>query len=717
MHRYKTSLFYLVGLAAWLLIAAHGIWHYAYLETEPPVFDALSYVQKAHAFWAAVDAGKHFNPFKLVPQIRPFGTVFFTHPFGFSTDFHRFFFLTNFLPAILLIIASLVAIGSPRKIDQKQTLVVAVTLICFSSMPVYFQFATSGDFRFMGTWGFVDILFGAISALACAFVVASMRGRFLLWTTLSALCAILSILIKPVGLAVMAEVLAAWSALTFSQWRCNRLELKTAMRGGLLFVILFGVTGLVLRNSQYFSHENYEYGLSSMKLLHAEQQALPTLLQILEKIRVSIGLPVLILWLLCLACASRARQWMLVTCSLAIFFSGCYLWLDRTNLNHVRYFFPFPLMAIVFVLPALIQSARTWNNKRLAILSLLILPTIAMGILLSIPGPSAKAQFVLGMNLVANRNADVVKQASALVAELASEPDRKSIIYYVGGTPKINAFEAVMDWHRLLDLPGGNSVPALPIDWVRPPAYRLDELLRARFIVFEPVKEAQSALQTQKIITSYYQEQELIRAWLSALSPKDGVKISSNGSVRVIEVLDRIALNQAGVELMHGRKMRAEFVSGFHPLVEIPVDMVATLPGNFLTSPIDLYYDGKVVARALAVTRTAVGDETLYHIVFEQVRALPPNEKGKWQVFVHMLDKNNKMIKDGYQTYISDALPRAEALQYDIPVPTQTSNEAVAVAFGVFKPLTAGTPPSFISPHGDWNGRRNVVDLSSSTGR
>src|SRR6185312_2524591 len=417
MHRLKSNLFYFVGLIAWLLIAAHGIWHYAYLETEPPVFDALSYVQKAHAFWTAVATGKHFNPFNLAPQIRPFGTVFFTHPFGFSTDFHRFFFLTNFLPAIFLIIAALIAIGPLRKLDHKQRLVVAVTLICLSSMPVYFQFATSGDFRFMGTWGFVDILFGAISALACAFVVASMRGRFLLWTTLSALCAILSILIKPVGLAIMAEVFAAWSALTFTQWRCHRLELKTAIRGGVVFVVLFGITGLILRNSQYFSHENYEYGLSSMKLLHAEQQTFPTVIQILEKIRVSIGLPVLILWILCLACASRARQWMPVICSLAIFFSGCYLWLDRTNVNHVRYFFPFPLMAIVFVLPALTQSAKIWNNKRLAILSLLALPTIAMGILLSIPRPSANAQFALGMNLIANRNADVVKQANALVAK------------------------------------------------------------------------------------------------------------------------------------------------------------------------------------------------------------------------------------------------------------------------------------------------------------
>jgi len=151
MQRVGRNLFLFAVLVAWLLVAAHGIWHYAYLETEPPVFDALSYVQKAQAFWEAMATGKPFNPFNLVPQIRPFGTVFFTHPFGFSTDFHQFFFLTNFLPALLLVLAIAIAAGPFRKLDDKQKLTLAILLVCFTSMPAYFQFAASGDFRFMGS--------------------------------------------------------------------------------------------------------------------------------------------------------------------------------------------------------------------------------------------------------------------------------------------------------------------------------------------------------------------------------------------------------------------------------------------------------------------------------------------------------------------------------------------------------------------------------------
>lgn len=717
MQRVKSSFFLFAVLAVWFIVAGHGIWHYAYLETEPPVFDALSYVQKAQSFWEAVAKAKPFNPFNLVPQIRPFGTVFFTHPFGFSTDFHQFYFLTNFLPAILLAIAVAIAAGPFRELDNKQRFVLTILLLCMSSMPAYFQFASSGDVRFMGSWGFVDILFGAISALACAFAVASTRGRYLFWTVLSVLCAILAILIKPAGLAVMAVVGATWAALTFNQWRSKCLDLRSALRGGMIFLVMFGITGIVLRHSQYFSHKNFEYGMSSMKLLHADQQTFPTGTEILEKIRVSIGFPLLILWILCLACAARVRQWMSILCSLAIFLIGCYLWLGRTNINHVRYFFPFPLMAVVVVVPGLIQSTKSWDRKRLALLSLLTLPTLAIGTLLSMPQPPEKEQFLLGINLLANENADVVKQANTLIDELANEPTRLSIIYYVGGGLKVNAFEGVMDWHRVLGFRGGNSIPALPIDWVRPPAYRLDELFRARFIVFTPVADAQQAVDAQHTAETYQAEQTLIRAWLTTLKPVDGVKVHSDGSTRVLEVVDRLALNQAGVDLMHGRKLRDEFVQGFHPITGVPIQDAAKQPSNLLAKPIDLSFDGHTVARALAVTRTQTAESTLYHIVIEQLEPLPPAQDGAWQVFAHMLDKDGHTIKDGYQTYISDAASSTTALKYDVLIPNHASNAAVAMAFGVFKPLTTGAPQFFISASRDWNGKRNIVGLPTNTSK
>lgn len=701
-------------LAIWLIVAAYGIRHYAYMETEPPVFDALSYVQKAQSFWDAMSKGEPFNPLNLAPEVRPFGTVFFTFPFGFSTNFHEFYFLTNFLPALLLVIAVLIAAGSIRDLDNKQKIALTMLLVCIASMPAYFQFAASGDSRFMGTWGFVDILFGAVSAIACACVVASFRGRYLLWSLLAALCAILAILIKPVGLATMAIVGATWGALTFSEWRKGSLKVRTAFWAGLMLILLFGATGLMLYHSQYFSHKNIEYGESSMRLLHAAEPDVPSIFDILEKMRISVGIPVLIIWIVCLACAARFRHWMSIACSLAIFSIGCYVWLGRTNLNHVRYFFPFPLMAAVVVVPVLLRSARAWSYRKLALFSALMLPSFAIGVFLLIPHPSQKVQFILGVNLAANRNADVVKQAKALVGELEHQPNRLSIIYYVGGSDKVNAFEAVMDWHRILGFPGGNSIPALPVDWVRSPAYRLDEMFRARYIVFEPIADPQNVLDTQRSVKTFDAEQVLVRAWLTTLGPKNGVVVHSDDGVRVLEVVNRFVLNQAGVGLMRGRRLRGAFLQGFHPITGVPVRDAAQLSGNLLAKPIDLTFGGHTVARALAVTRTVDAEDTIYHIVIEQIRSLAPVENGAWQVFLHVLDKDGHIVAQGYQTYLSDAASSSVAMKYDIGVPSRVSVVSVSIGFGVFKPLKKGSAQDFISGTGDWGGRRNIIELPTN---
>lgn len=272
-----------------------------------------------------------------------------------------------------------------------------------------------------------------------------------------------------------------------------------------------------------------------------------------------------------------------------------------------------------------------------------------------------------------------------------------------------------MDWHRILGFAGGNSIPALPIDWVRPPAYRLDEMFRARFIVFEPVADAQKILETQRSIATFDAEQVLVRAWLTTLGPNDGVVIHSDGIVRVLEVVNRFALNQAGISLMHGRRLRSEFLGGFHPVTGVPVRDAAQTSGNLLSEPIDLAFEGHTIARALAVTRTMDAGDTTYHIVIEQTRILSPVEDGKWQVFLHVLDKGGHTVAQGYQTYLSDSASSVMAVKYDIGVPSQVSGVSVAIGFGVFKPLKEGGAQDFISATGGWGGRRNIIELPAST--
>ena len=69
----------LIGL---LLVLALAIWFRVSVSRMPPLYDGLSYAEKANYFWAAVRQGHWFNPLNVEPVIRPPGTVVFSYPLG-----------------------------------------------------------------------------------------------------------------------------------------------------------------------------------------------------------------------------------------------------------------------------------------------------------------------------------------------------------------------------------------------------------------------------------------------------------------------------------------------------------------------------------------------------------------------------------------------------------------------------------------------------------
>src|SRR5450759_3536200 len=93
----------------WLLYLAVAIWQRALHSAQPPLFDPLSYMQKALYFWRAVEQGTLVNPFSLEPSVRPPGTILMSYPFGFSPDFRGFYFRSVFLPILCVVAAVYIA--------------------------------------------------------------------------------------------------------------------------------------------------------------------------------------------------------------------------------------------------------------------------------------------------------------------------------------------------------------------------------------------------------------------------------------------------------------------------------------------------------------------------------------------------------------------------------------------------------------------------------
>jgi hypothetical protein len=710
----KTKLGVVTGLLVsvllvWLALSAFGVWHYASQETEPPVFDALSYVQKAQTFWAAVNQGRLFNPLDLEPQIRPFGTVFFTHPFGFSEDFRPFYFLSCFLPSLILLLGITVAAGRISDLSLRQRYVLVLLLLIATSLPSYYQFASKEGVQVMGAWGFVDILFGALGAVAIGFVVNPRVDRTLFNAVVSAGIAVLTIFIKPAGLTLMAIVGGAWVVVQATNMLKGVISRKAFIRGFAVYVLFYLLTALALYRSHYFSKENYQYGIRSMELLHAAQTSFPSIQQIATKLHVGFGAPMLVLWLIGFLCTIRARKWDLACLSALSLVGGSWLWLGRTNIEHVRYFFPFPLMALVFVVPALIRASKAWGGIRLGLATLLILPTLLIGYLLTDSAPSASLQRVAGINLATNLHATEVAQAKKLAGELALDPSRKSIIYYCGVAPNVKAVEGVMDWNRILGFAGGNSIPDLPIDWVREAAFRLDEIIDARFLVLDDAPNPDILDKAYPDVKTYEEEQAVIRAWLSSLGPAQGVMVRSLSDVRVLEVVDRRLLAVSAAELFKRHTWRQAFLDGYHPFRFLNGAELSSVPDNLLTVPIELSLDGHPVARIGAFTRKheSRGDE--FDVYIEQVGSLPPEKSDAWLVFVHVTGPDGKFLA-AYAPFQSDGPSTGIFKRYRIKLPESDAN-ASSFAVGVFRQDPKSGTSFLISTTGEWGGRRNVIPV------
>ena len=91
----------LAAMGLWLAAITLGLALAARTAADPPVWDALSYVQKAFGFWQAVGVHKLVNPFDLPMTLRPPGTILMSYPFGWSDDFRWFYFRSCFIPIAL----------------------------------------------------------------------------------------------------------------------------------------------------------------------------------------------------------------------------------------------------------------------------------------------------------------------------------------------------------------------------------------------------------------------------------------------------------------------------------------------------------------------------------------------------------------------------------------------------------------------------------------
>ncbi|MBY0509402.1 MAG: hypothetical protein K2P94_04550, partial [Rhodospirillaceae bacterium] len=341
------------GLAvmAWFAAVVIGVARAALGTTEPPVWDALSYVQKALTFWQAVDAGKPFNPFDLPMTARPPGTILMSYPWGWSDDFRWFYFRSVIIPMGLLIAAVYLA-GYRMAAARKNHWVLAGLAIALAGMPMLFRFQMLTK-EGVYAWGLVDGFLAGVAALAAAAVIRSVTSRSVGWAATAALLAAFCLLIKPAGALLMAVTGAAWLvlALTPARLRADAGERRFISLSLVIAAAIFALIATAAFTSAYFSAENIAFGRRVMGMFDRELGSIVSLPLMLELVRESFGYVVPAIVLAGLFMRNRASAAALICLA-----AGIWLWLSQTDASQIRYFVPFGAMAFVLLVPSVVRA-------------------------------------------------------------------------------------------------------------------------------------------------------------------------------------------------------------------------------------------------------------------------------------------------------------------------------------------------------------------------
>jgi hypothetical protein len=682
-----------VPLLAMLLVVL-GIWMHAAHELQPPIYDALSYVVKAKNFWAAVGEHGFFNANKIEPVVRPFATVLISYPFGYSDDYRWFYFRTNALPALLLSISVFVAAGPLRSLSLGSRMSVAALSVIALAIPSVFQFAAADGVDVMGNWGFFDLALAAFGALAVALAVRpGMRVRSkAIWISL---IAVLIIYTKPAGLSMMVMLAGIWLIVAGRQWLAGQASRGELLQGIAVFVLVYLGAAATLIGSEYFSLANYRYGVRSMELLHSAQVEAPGVGTVLHKLHISSGLAVVLLTIVGLIAALRARAWDLAVLTILVVMSGIWLWLGRTNADHVRYFIPFPMMAYMLVVPVLVRSVEAgwvgWIQK--AAIAMGLAQFMLTVVLLYQSAPSPHLQRIAGVNLTSGQYQLEIKGGKQLAEHIARREPATAIVYYATFTPQLLAFQSELEYRRNLGMRGGNSIPSLPVDWVREHAYRLAEITQADFVVFPKRDPSILDAPSYAEIPDFGSEEVAITAWLSGLDETAGVSATDSAGIRVLEVTDRDLFHAAATEYAARHKQRPAALEKFGaPNVRTQ---------RLLKQPVPLTFEGRHIATLGSVALMDVAGGTQVRATLLPIGKHPP---GDWLVFVH------QMYADGTFSDAYSPVQWAGSPVHSIAMPPAAGKVVTGYGIGVIQPQGPAGSAQFLSRQGgDWNGTRTVM--------
>lgn len=728
----KQNFLPLLFLVISMLILGGLLFYHVSLSKQLPLWDALSYAQKAKNFWDAVhqfrwfEPRTWFSPLNIEPTIRPPGTILMSYPFGFSDNTHGFFFRSIFIP-IVLFVSALWIIAKPYCITLKDQWLLVALCLAFATLPLFYHFEPSIDISLSSHthWGLVDNFIASVAALAAALVVRGVQQASINLTFSGIIASTFCFFVKPSGGLVMIAIFLVWAIYGIVRGKSeqNPLFHKYLISSLFRFLAVYAIGLLLSLTSNYFSISNMIYGTKAIEILKQESNI--SLKDLITQIHISFGWHWLAL--ISLTCMFsfleivkqsnrnfiKALPVDLIS-ALGVLLIGLWFWLVKTDKSQIRYFYPFALICIVLLFPR-IRVACSKISGNYFMTTILVIPMLLLSFLLLNNNPPISLQRILGVNLTSGSLffANEVQQGKLLI-EYAKKVKRDLNVYALVNNYSSEIFGGVGFYEKIL-YPNSNTFTVkLPVNWINSSTFRFPEMISTDYLLLEPIESSLVAtiILADVQVPDFASETELFRAWLSTNDyDSAGIAIESQTSLRLLKVIDRVKFDAALNQLRGKYKWRKTFLDA-NPVKWIDAETAKTLIARSDTAFQDIRFGDDFIL--LGAFNTLTDDGLTIELVWQSLKEQPL----KYTNFVHILDSSKNII--GQADYEQDAaklvVPKGKIWHDVIKIPVDKLKGAKTIGLGLYIPKPDKTLIVLTADRGvrDWDNQRLIFKLDKN---
>jgi hypothetical protein len=550
----RKSIPFVIG-ALFLIAIGGGIYKKSGLAVAPPIYDPIAYYHKAKVVWDSIEKGNFSGMLNGVKANRPPGSSLLLYPFGFQPSVRSFLFRSVFVPIALWMLAMAIVVAAAAR-RTSDAILGGCLVVGLATLPLFHHFEHSdffnGLYQITNSWGLVDPLQAAVSALAVCLLVVGIRKGSLGLCMAGWFSSALTFFIKPSGSLVMAATVGvAVVELSVRHFRHPEQLRSTLKFAGWLFFgcfMLFVLAAWTALGSDYMSRDMIAAGVKAQGILRLITEGEDLVAVFMRFIVPVIGwwwfcpIAFCLIFLVVEAGGSVARrQWNPVVFRLA----GCFVlaglaifwWLFLAGTQH-RYLFPFILMIIIWLAPSLLERMNEAGASiKSAIACYSLVPALVLVGLLYSTHPPVSLQNAMGVNLTTGQYAFEVQVGQRLL----SEADRlnQPVNIYSAGNIRVGVVE-MMDRVQSIEAGqvSGKFKVKRPLNWVDIPGLRLQEIVESHFVIVEDVRPPGSAVTA---ISDWGTEVECFKQhiYYNHGVDKNGLKLLKDGPVKAFRVVDK----------------------------------------------------------------------------------------------------------------------------------------------------------------------------------